>query len=356
MSTRVVVATAHTEPGAPTDRLLLLVDWLRRRGVDVEIVSLGDGSALRRFRAAAPTTVVDELRRKGPARLPYLLGADRATAGIKSLRLRRWLARRRDATFFVHDPLAASLLRYMTEPPARVVAGLPAEEGTLSSVRAEDLESLHGAVGWVVTTPGQVVEVSARLGAHAEVLGSMIDRAALPPVRRGSRPGTVVVLVSGDLWHQPDHAIELTWQLLAGRPDTRVRWLVQGREATWLCRHDLAHVGLDEHVTLWSSDHPDALDDAAVLVRSGHRPERDDLMVAAALAGVPLVDWAGDELLGPPGVGPLDVEQAVARVIALLDDPDAAADVGSAMIERLADVDLDRLGHAVLAMLTGDGG
>jgi hypothetical protein len=356
MTARVVVATADTEPGEATDRLLLLVDWMRRRGVDVEIVSLGDGSALRRFRACAPTTVVDELRRRGPARVPYLLGLHRATAGIKSARLRRWLARRRDATFFVHDPLAASLLRYMTEPPSRVVAGLPDADATLSSVRPEDLRSLQPAVGWVVTTATQVDQVTSELGAPAEVLGSMVDRAALPPVRAGEDPATVVVLVSADLWNQPDHAVELTWQLLERRPATRVRWLVQGREATWLCRHDLQHTGLGDAVTLWSSDHPDALDDCAVLVRTGHRPERDDLLVAASLAGVPLLDWAGDELLGPPTVGPLDVEHAVERIVVLVDDPAAAASAGAAMIEHLAEVDLDRLGNAVLGMLTGDTG
>lgn len=354
MSADIVVATAHTEPGEATDRLLLLVDWLQLQGLVVEIVSLGDGAALRRFRRAAPTTVVDQLRRKGPALIPHALGLEQVTAGIKSLRLRRWLARRSDATFFVHDPLAASLLRYLREAPARVVAGLPDAGASLTSVRPEDLVSLQDAVGWVVATAAQVDDIADTLGGRAEVLGSMVDRAALPTVHTGPDAATVVVLVSADLWNQPDHATELTWQLLRRRPGTRVRWLVQGVEESWLCRHDLERTGLVDCVEMVGSDQPDALEDCAVLVRAGYRPERDDLMVAAALAGVPLLDWAGDELLGPPGLRALDVEGAVDRVVSLLDDPDAAHAAGRALVDHLASVDLDRLGNAVLAMLTGD--
>lgn len=355
MRTGLVVATADTEPGDAADRLLHLVVWLRRQGIDVEIVALGDGAALRRFRSAAPTTVVDRLRRRGPAIVPYALGMNRAAAAIKSFRLRRWLRRRSHMAFFVHDPLAASLLRYMSHPPPRVVAGLPDATASLEAVRPQDRSSLRDAVGWVVATPAQVDEVSGTLGQPTEILGSMVDR-SLPPVRTGPDARTVVVLVSADLWDWPDHATELSWQLLRQRPGTPLRWLVQGRDAAWLCHHDLDHVGLTGGVTICSSDHPDALDDAAVVVRAGHRPERDDLLVAAALAGVPVVDWAGGELLGPPDVGPLDVEQAVGSVAAMLDDPGARAGAVSARIARLTEVDVDRMGHKLLQLLLGDTG
>jgi hypothetical protein len=280
---------------------------------------------------------------------------DRVAAAIKSFRLRRWLRQRGEATFFVHDPLAASLLRYMSHPPPRVVAGLPDAGASLATARPEDLSSLRDAVGWVVATPAQVEEIADTLGLPAEVLTSMVDR-SLPPVRTGLDARTVVVLVSADLWDRPDHATEFTFQLLRHRPDTEIRWLVQGRDASWLCRHDLGHIGLTDVVDLRSSEHPDALDGVAVLVRSGYRPERDDLLVAAALAGVPLVDWAGDELLGSPDIRPLDIEQAVEWVAEVLDDPGAAADAVAARIERLANVDVDRMGHRLLQLLAGDAG
>jgi len=165
MSVDIVVATGSTEPSVSTDRLLLLVAWLRRRGLEVEIVALGDGAALRRFRQAAPTLVVDELRRKGPARLPYLLGARSAVGAIKSTRLRRWLAGRASATFLIHDPVAASLLRYMSTPPTRVVAGLPDHTCSLDRLRSADLDTLRDATGWVVASEEQVRQVDEHFGA-----------------------------------------------------------------------------------------------------------------------------------------------------------------------------------------------
>lgn len=355
MTQRVLIATAHTEPGTPADRLLALVSWLRRQGVDVEIVSLGDGAALQRFRRTAPVTVVDEMRRKGPARVPYLLGADRVAVGIKSVRLRRWLRRRSDRAVFVHDPLAASLLRYLDGPPARIVAGLSEATQQLEDLRPEDRASLDGAAGWVVATAEQAAAVTTATGRPAEVLGTMIDRTTLRPVRADLHGGAVVVLTSAAMWDRPDHAVELTWQLLERRPSTPVRWLVQGNEAAWLARHDLDHAGLTACVELWDADDADALDGVAVLVRSAYEPERDDVVLTVALGGVPVLSWAGDDLVGPPELRPGDVEGAVVRVTELLDDPTSASEVGQCVRDRLADIDLDRLGRDVLALLSGPG-
>lgn len=355
MTPRVLIATAHTEPGTPADRLLALVAWLQRRGIDVEIVALGDGAALRRYRRTAKVTVVDEMRRKGPARLPYLLGADQLAVGIKSVRLRRWLRRRSDRAIFVHDPLAASLLRYLDEPPARVVAGLAESTQRLEDLRPEDRASLEGAVCWVVATEEQAAAVAAATGRPAEVLGTMIDRDTLRPVRSDLHGGALVVLTSAAMWDQPDHAVELTWQLLRDRPATPVRWLVQGQEAAWLARHDLEHAGLGGRVQLLDADEPDALDGIALLVRSGYEPERDDIVLTVALGGVPVLGWAEDDLIGPSELAPGDVEGAVDRVCRLLDDPPSASDVGQRVRDRLADIDLDRLGRDVLALLSDAG-
>jgi len=104
-------------------------------------------------------------------------------------------------------------------------------------------------------------------------------------------------------------------------------------------------------VAICDADHPNVLDDCGVLVRAGYQPVREDLVAAAALAGVPVLDWAGDDVIGPPNLAPLDVEGAVTAIRHLLDHPDDAVTAGAAMLDRLAGIDLDRLGLAVLAML-----
>ena len=347
---RIVVATWRADLADGNDRLLLLVAWLRRRGADVELVTMGDGPALERFRATAPTLVVDELRRTGVAAVPDALGLGAASTGLKTLRLRRWLHSRRDATFYLHHPAAAALVRHLRGGPPDLVASLPDPTWTLDGIVAADLVTLSGARAWVVATPTQREEVHRRLQVPVEELGAVVDPDALPRVD-DPRPGrgVVTLVTAADPWNAADPAVEILWQLRRARPTVGLRWLVPDERAAWLAHHDLQHAGLSG-VDVRTLEDPGALARVGIVVRTVDEPVGEAPMVAAALAGLPVLDRHGaygDDL----DEGPVDVEALVRAVIEVRDHPEAARAEGPARAARLAHLDLDVRAEAVLELL-----
>lgn len=352
MNRRIVVATAETGLAQGGDRLLQLVTWMLRQGYDVEIIALGEGWDLERFRSTAPTTVVDEFRRRSIARPADVLGLDRVTAGIKAVRLRRWLRRRSDAAFFIHHPLAASLLRYASGIQLDVVAGLPDDSFVLDDLRPEDLESLAAARAWIVASDDQRAAVSDRFGRPTKVLGNEVDPLSFPAVAHPD-PGRGVVALVGppDPWTVPDHGIEVAMLLHRARPEVRIRWLVADRRAEWLALHDRAHAGLTEEVEVGILDSPGALAGLGAIVRTSSAPASDVELVACLLAGLPVLDLAVPAAEGAEALGALQVEAVVARLVEFVDDPALATASAIASIDRLPLESFEQMASGILRLI-----
>jgi len=360
----VVIATAMPTLAEGGERVLQLTRWLRRRGITVELVCLGEGTRpeIERFRSTAPTLIVDRLRRRGLAALPRLVRLEVGARGVKRWRLRRWLRRRSGSTFLLHHPLAASLVRYAPVRPDRVVAALPDPTWTLDRLRPEDLATLLDADGWITADATQTEDVGRRfdgpvleLGAAA-TSGGLIDPADLPPVRlaHGDRPGAVVLSPTIGMWDSADHAIEVACQLHRALPELELRWIADDDDDRWLAEHDVAHAGLVDVVRVVRSDDPELLDGISALVRTGYEPSHGDLALAAGLAGAPVLGMNTDDLPAAPATEPFAVEALVAEVVRLLTEPGAASAAGSCLRSSLSHLDLDHHVTAVAALLRPD--
>lgn len=350
----IVVATAETSVADGGERLLELVAWMRRRGLDVEILALGEGWDLDRFRAVGPTVVVDEFRRRGPARPADLLGLERVAAGVKSIRLRRWLRRRRHAAFLVFHPAAAAVLRYAPGAAIRFVAALPTDGMRIEDLRSADAETLTGATGWVVATPEQADAVTAHFGAPVRVLGNVVDPTAFPPVRAPDPGRGVIALVApSDPWSVTDHAIEIAHLAHRAEPAMRFRWLVPDRRAAWLARHDVDHANLGTVVDVVELASPDALTGLGAIVRSSTAATADPELVAAVLAGVPILDFAAHPSPAAEVMPTLGVEHAVQRLVEFAADPGMAAAAAATAGERLPLESFEQMASGVLRMLEG---
>ena len=358
MTTDVVIATDLPSLAGGGERVLQLARWLQRDGLGVEIIALGEGTKpdLETFRSVAPTTVVDRFRRRGVAAVPHLVGAGGAATRAKGFRLRRWLDRRRRATWLLHHPMTASLVRYSSERPARVVAAFPDQSWSLDRARPEDRDTLATVDGWLASTPeqaeqlrewysGDIVELDAATTAN------LVDPADLPSARAGSVQDAVVLLPSVGTWDAIDHAVEIAWALARRDPSRRVRWVADSREDRWLARHDVAHAGLDESVEVVTSDTPGLLDGVAAVVRTGYSPSHPELVLAAAFAGVPVTGTDLSDLPGSTAVRPFDVEELIDGLIKLLDAPDALLDAGRRTRDGVAHLGLDHHISAVADLL-----
>ncbi len=331
-------------------RLLQIARWLTRRGLSVEIVALGEGTRpdLERFRSVAPTTVVDRFRRRGVAALPYLLGITRLSQGAKVWKLRRFLARRAGATLLVHDPLAASLVRYAPGPFSRVVAAFPDSTSSLDSLRAEDRETLAESDGWLTSSAAQSALISELFEVpvveldNAATGASFVDPDDLLEVRRSTDPsGAVVLLPSIGLWDSIDHAIEVASQLHRQLPDRSLRWVADSENDTWLTHHDLEHAGLDSVVEVRRSDDPTLLHDVSLVVRTGYQPTHPDIVLAAAIGAIPVRGMCTRDLPpSAPQATAFAVEELTGELVALLGDPEALDGAGSALKSDLAHLDL----------------
>lgn len=353
MSRHIVVATAESSMSEGGDRLLQLAAWLTHRGIRVELVTLGEGWDLDHFRDVAPTLVVDELRRRGPARLLGAAGLDRAAGAVKSLRLRWWMQMCRNASFYVHHPLAASILRYAPGRQRRVVAGLPDLDWSYERLREEDRDTLSGASGWIVADTSQVKALGSHVEVPVEVLGSVVDPTAFPAVDRPDPGrGTIALVGAADPWTTVECSVELAWQLHVLRPTFQIRWLVADRRARWLALHDIRHAGLEAVVEVELIESSGALSDLGAVVRTCAEPTGEQQLVAAALSGIPVIDCAEPPLEAAEPFLVLDVEGVVHRLADMFDDPTVGVEAGTSTANRLPRSSFQQRAEAVLHLLT----
>jgi hypothetical protein len=349
MNTDVVIGTDLPSLAGGGERVLQLARWLTRQGLQVEIIALGEGTRpdLARFRAVAPTTVVDRFRRQGMAAVPHLVGAQRAATGAKRSQLRRWLGRRQGATLLVHHPLAASLVRYAPDRPARVVAALPESSWTLDRLRDEDRATLAEVDGWLTCDEAQTRAVRAMFDGPVVQLGgasgtTLVDRADLPPARRSdTASGAVVLLATIGAWESVDHAAEVAWQVHRRAPGASLRWVAETEDDQWLARHDVTHAGLHDVVQVVDAATPGLLEDVSAVVRTGYEPSHPELVLAAALAGIPVCGMELGDLPGAAARPAFDVEGLVDEVVEMCDDTAARERAGAAARAAVAHLDLD---------------
>lgn len=316
MTRRIVVATESTTLAGGGELLLRLVRWLQRSGVDVEVLALADGPDRERFAATAPTTVLRNLPGAG-LELIASMGGTRLTQGLRGWRLRRWLGARRGASFLVHHPRSASVLRYAPGAP-RVVAMLPEASWQLDDLREVDTATLGKlASGWLVHTDAQVSEVEHHTGSPAMVVGPLLHAEDLPAVEQDEAKGAVVLVTADDGWSSVDHAVEAAVALAGLLPDREVRWVVHSEESRWLAAHDVQHARLGGAVRLVHDTSADVLRDVSVVVRTSYEPSSSPLVVAARLAGVPVVAFNSDASPALPVMAPFDVEALVDLTVEL---------------------------------------
>lgn len=321
----VVVAGFDARASAATDELAGLLEVLARRGVDAETVLVGDGELLPALRRSTPVTVLDEMRRRGPGRIALLAGQGALASSIKGARVRHWAHQRSGAALVVHDPTALVLVERGLRP-SRVVVTPAATDGP-------------GAAGLVTALGRFDVLWTARDAAQAErlrdlgtgpvpVVGDLaLTRSARPLLRAPADRPVVALVPPAPAWSAIAHTVELVWQLGRQRPATRFTWLARSEEDRWLAHHDLARTGVASRVRVVDLEawhrHP-----ATVVVRSGYGAERSGALESAACGGVPVVGFDVDlpgAVAAPP---PFAVEQLVAEVVALLDDPARGRELG----------------------------
>lgn len=346
--TRVIVLVWGTDLHDGNERILLLLAYLRRRGIDANVLAVTGGPARRRFRRTAPTFVAN--RWGGLVATARALHLASITRAIKGVRLRRWLRARADAVFVVHHPDAMGLLGYLPGGTDRVVASFPTADWNVDDLPPARAPAFHAARAWLVASADQREEICHHFHVPVEELGAVVDAETLPAVH-ASPPGRGAVVLVGatDAWANADPTVEILYQLRRRRPDLPLRWLVTGDDARWLARHDIEHAGLG--VDVITVDQPSALDGVGLLVRAVDEPANEPAVLAAMLAGVPVIDRHGPDRTTSAD-GYLDVEGLVNDVDRLLADPTDATSRAEAALVGLAAIDLENRGDAVLTMLS----
>lgn len=107
--------------------------------------------------------------------------------------------------------------------------------------------------------------------------------------------GCIALLVGPDLWTTIDHGIEVAWRLDREQPHSRLRWLA-GDADLWLSRHDLRHAGLDDRIEIVDPGDGRALQDVAVVVRTGYSSSALPMLATAHLAGLHIAALRNDDL------------------------------------------------------------
>ncbi len=110
----------------------------------------------------------------------------------------------------------------------------------------------------------------------------------------------------------------------------------------WLARHDVAHAGVAASCRVVDAAEPGLLDDVAAVVRTGYEQCHPELVLAAALAGVPVFGMELGDLPGATARTAFDVEGLVDDVVASCEDPVVRQRAGEAARAGVAHVDLDR--------------
>ncbi|SMC50579.1 glycosyltransferase [Janibacter indicus] len=316
-----------------------LVDRLRDHGHEVEVLPLRPGlRRMTRYEAARPATAAKSAAgaipfvRRLAARLRQLdvdvvhttsLKAD--LLGVPAVRLAG-----RPLVWHVHDRISRD---YLPTPVVALVRGLAARapRAVVANSRAT-AETLPGARGLVVAHPGLAPDqlapaprtrpatpVVGILGRIAPTKGQLeFVRAAAQVVRR--HPEATFCIMGSPMFGHEEHEGEI--------------------------RHEIARLGLDDHVELvgFSDDPAAELDAMTVAVHASPVPEPYGQVVAEAMArGVPVVatDAGGvPEIVtgGPVPVGwlvrPGDVDALAEAITAALDDPDEAERRGAAGWQR----------------------
>lgn len=313
---RIVIATERTSLADGGDRLLRLARWMQRLGVEVEVLALAEGDDAAAFRAVAPTTVLRQLL--GPAQsAASVVGGSRVAQGLRGRALRRWVDSRSDAGFVVHHPLAASVLRYSANL-LPTVAMFPASSWSSEDLRPADRDTLATAAGWLVCDAAQVADVEAAFGVEAIEQGSLLDIDDLPPIAHAAR-GAIVLLPTADTWESVNHTVEVALALRDAAPDHEICWIVDGEHDHWLAEHDCRHSGITDAIRVVPGDGDGVPSALAAVVRTGYGPSPSPLVLAARVAGVPVLGFAEADVSPPLApVGTFDVEALVAETLAVL--------------------------------------
>lgn len=329
---RTVVMGFDARPTDATDDLFGLVRVLLAAGAAPHVLLIGDGERLAELRALVPVTVVNDFRWRGLAVATSLARADRWTRGLKARHLRRWLRRRSDQAWIVHDPTATAPLRHAERLPDVLVACLPdgRSPGDLAPL---DRASLAGASLWLVDDAAQASEL-ARLGAEVLVL-EHDDLGAEDHVDPGDPATWPVLLVpTPDAWDAINHTDEVARHLAVHHPEVPVVWLASDGQDRWLAAHDIRANGLGATVTCATREE---LHDRLLraVVRTGYGPAHHDVVAHAEDAHVPALGLCSPgEAPTPDRVPPLAVDQLLERLDQVLTDPAALDTVRSQLQEH----------------------
>ncbi len=342
MKTDLIVITNGPTRTDDSELLLRLIQWLRWKGLRVEILALDVGTRqdIKQSRSIASTTVIGVARSLGPGAMSGLSGG-RITRRLRARRLQRWLGRRGSATLLVTHPLAATVVKDQMGHGRHVVAMVSSRNWLPTTLTHEEARAFADIAEWICVDPRQVTstENRSRKGCHqldplllAEPRAATYDLVGTTPADH-ARP-TVLLAPSTNLWDSADHAIEVAWQLHNKRPDVLIRWISDGRDDRWLSTHDLRHAGLHDVVEQVSSGDPQALSGISVVVRTGYGPDHQGLLLASARAGIPICGMATGRL--PTARGeylPFDVESLVAEIIDLVSEVEATTGFKDGLVE-----------------------
>ena len=315
-SRRIIVATESTAASGGGDHLLRLLRWMIAAGADVELLALSDGPDPAEYGEWLPTTVLG--RMQGPvAAAASVSGSSRLSQGLRGRQLRRWLRTRKDASFLIHHPRASSVLRF-SEGERRAVAMFPDSSWSLSDLGPADRATLSTAAGWLVCDPVQSAEIEQALGLRAIEIGPLLHPEDLPPVTRSDEGGAIVLVPVPGSWTSVNHTIEIASALAQLAAGHQIRWIVDSAEDEWLADHDLVQAGLADRVTVVSEGAVGVLDGVGAVVCSGYGTSSSPSVVAARLAGVPVLGFSPD---ASPALGPVsefDVEGLVRSTAEIL--------------------------------------
>lgn len=298
MRTDVVAITTAPTRSVDNELLLEMVQWLRWKGLAVEIVALDIGTR-------------QDIRQS-----------------LRTRRLNRWMNRRSSATLLIAHPLAATAIAPLA-PERRVVAIANGPDWTEIELAPAGTQALAIVTDWICVESPQAptMDLCSESSCHQlgllQLAGPQAASFATASVAPLGAANPIVLLAPGiDLWNSIDHAIEVAWQLHERLPRVQIRWVSDGSKDRWLAHHDLSHAGLLEVVEQVSANDPAVLSGISALVRTGYDRSHHGMLLAATKAGIPVL---GMGLVGLPtavqAIQPFDIEGVVDQVFSLLATP-----------------------------------
>lgn len=318
----VVVVAADARLTDTTRQLEHLLRLLVDAGHAPQVALTGDGERLRPLRALAPVVVVDRWRSRGLGRLPDVVGRRDLAQRYKGYRTRRWAERAAAHPWIVLDPRAASFLRHAPHRPPTVVAGLLGPTDRLGDVAPVDLDAIGDPDLWLAGTRHQADDLLADGRGEVIVTGDLASSRDLPRlVAFADVPPAVVLSAPTPAWSEPAHTLELVALLRRRRPELPLVWLVDRGDDRWLAHHDLDRLGPAATGVTVAVRGEDRIARPLLVVRTGYGASDGDLVLAAALVGVPTIGFELGDLpeTAEEPIAPFDVEALAARVEELLD-------------------------------------